>query len=861
MSQSVRFRTNFVLTTFLSIFLALVNSPTFSDPIREGQIEPVGLPIAAPKTAGLRFSNSPTDDEFLRTSLFVQPLIPVGTTNPEENIEFAASLLDYYAATRQGDRDAVQPLLTFLADHPNSAWTPALQVNLGAVYRRTGHFSKALETWQAAWDGTKDATDPNGRALGDIAVAYLSQFQAYLGRKETLEPLLQEAKARPIRGSAAELISQSASGLADMLTRPDIAFKCGPSALARILSLKPSPTSAQSRRVLNQSESTPRGLSLRAVQAISVEAGMGYQMAFRSPGAQFIFPAVAHWKVGHYAALLGNDRAGRYVVGDVTFGEDIVMSHSALEEETSGYFLVPSGQLPHGWRRVDASEGETIWGRGDTGSNHDVGATGGQEIQAFPCSSGGGCTTWNVEATILGLSMHDDPIGYTPPIGPPIRFPMYYSHRDSLQPIQFGYMNFGNKWTTNWLSYVTDNGTGCTTYGPPIDPPAVSVGAAPVQDPPIVSCATLYRRGGGNEVYVLVGETSFPGPYSQAQLTRLTDPTSGLTLGFSRTLPDGSVEKFQKSLPPNQFFMTEVDDPQGNAAKINYDGLMRIVSVTDAIGQVTTICYSDSWQTQPLLCRQPTSSSNPLDNLQVTQIRDPFGRSAYFGYDPSNGHLTSITDVLGITSSFAYGQGTNPEGGDFINSLTTPYGTTQFAFADALTDTTLGSTRSVKITDPMQRVSFVEFHQGTGAPFFPCSASNNAPVNNFANTSDLQGIACDETNPPNGMPYGAENNYLQYRNTFIWDPYQYSTCTINNHPCYYQAKLIHWLHTNELGDPSASTNPSTCSRTPESIKHPLESRVWFNYPNQTLNVFCTNPGACNLNSSIGTVPSMGVGSS
>ena len=47
-------------------------------------------------------------------------------------------------------------------------------------------------------------------------------------------------RPRPIRGSAAELISDSWSGLAEMLTRPDVAFKCGPSALARILALQPS---------------------------------------------------------------------------------------------------------------------------------------------------------------------------------------------------------------------------------------------------------------------------------------------------------------------------------------------------------------------------------------------------------------------------------------------------------------------------------------------------------------------------------------------------------------------------------------------------------------------------------------------
>jgi hypothetical protein len=76
------------------------------------------------------------------------------------------------ASIRRGDRDEVEAIEDFVRVHPQSAWKPALQVNLGAIYRRTGHFSKALETWQAAWDDSKGFTDLNGRAVGDIAAAY-----------------------------------------------------------------------------------------------------------------------------------------------------------------------------------------------------------------------------------------------------------------------------------------------------------------------------------------------------------------------------------------------------------------------------------------------------------------------------------------------------------------------------------------------------------------------------------------------------------------------------------------------------------------------------------------------------------------
>jgi RHS repeat-associated protein len=850
-------RVGLTLAAMMTLAAVVALAPGFSGRLSQARAETGAnhtISTVTPRPVGLAFSDDPPDEEFLRTGLFAQPLVPVGRTTYEENRHFAAALLAYSTSLRHGDRDAVEPILSFLAAHPHSAWKPVLQVNLGALYRQTGHFAKALTTWQGAWDDAKSLTDPNGRAIGDAAAASLSQFEAYLGRKETLTLLLAELKTRPIRGSAAELVSESSRGLAEMQTRPEVSFKCGPSALARILAAQASAAPPQSRRVLETAQSTPDGLTLSAVQAISVDAGMHYQMAFRSMGAPVILPAVVHWKVGHYAALLGKDGTGHYWVGDPTFGEDIRLSPSTFDEEASGYFLVPPGALPSGWRSVDAAEGSAVWGRGNTGANRDNGATGAQEIHAFPCGSGGGCATWNVEAMMLGLSLHDDPIGYTPPLGPPIRFPMDYSHRDMQQPMRFTYTNFGNKWTTSWLSYVTARAGCAGFYGNEVQ--AVlsgAVGGVLVGPSPNPDCALLCRRGGGSEPYVFPGtqfahggsavEQSALGQFSQAILTQFTNTDSGTVTGFRRTLPDGSIEKFEQQMGGKYFFMTEVDDPQGNAVKITYDQQMRLVALTDALGQVTTICYNDSWQTALAACWQPPASSNPPSNLQVTQVTDPFGRSAYFGYDPQplvaggTSHLTSITDVLGITSTFVYAAGS-----DFISSLTTPYGTTTFVFTDSTNDASAGSTRSVTITDPLQRVSYVEFHQGDTH----CSTAN--AVDGDATFVDPNHIACNERSTPVGMH--TFNDYLQYRNTFVWDPYQNQNAWCSTSLHYTCARLIHWLHTND-------SNMLTASRTPESIKQPLEHRIWFNYGHQDTNAFPGNSslavGSTNQRTAIGRV--------
>jgi uncharacterized protein RhaS with RHS repeats len=57
----------------------------------------------------------------------------------------------------------------------------------------------------------------------------------------------------------------------------------------------------------------------------------------------------------------------------------------------------------------------------------------------------------------------------------------------------------------------------------------------------------------------------------------------------------------------------------GNAITLTYDSTMRIVAITDAIGQVTTLEYG-----------------NTADSFKITKVTDPFGRSATFDYNSSN---------------------------------------------------------------------------------------------------------------------------------------------------------------------------------------------------------------------------------
>ena len=75
--------------------------------------------------------------------------------------------------------------------------------------------------------------------------------------------------------------------------------------------------------------------------------------------------------------------------------------------------------------------------------------------------------------------------------------------------------------------------------------------------------------------------------------------------------------------------MTELIDPLGQALTLSWDSQVRLVAITDAIGQVTTIAYEHA-----------------PDPLKVTKVTDPFGRFATFVYNAA-GQLASITASSG----------------------------------------------------------------------------------------------------------------------------------------------------------------------------------------------------------------------
>ncbi len=747
------------------------------------------LPKVEPPKTEPTFSAIPTTEEIFRAHVFAEPLVPVGgEPTAAENSALTAALLHY--AKRSGPDD-FSALTGFLSEHPQSPWKAALLTDLGLEYYNTAHYSLAISAWSNSWALLTNATDRKGLAVVDRAFGELINMDARLGRMDEIERLLKSVGNHPLLGPAAERVVEAREALWNMQNRPEISFRCGPLAL-RSIRLALNMNGSSDMEIL-KSASTQQGCSLPQVEELSRKIGLNYHMAFRNAG-EFVVPSVVHWKVGHYAALV-RKVGDLYELQDPTFGNQTWATKEALEAETSGYFLVAAGDLPTGWRAVDEKEGGNIWGKGMTGGNDP------QHIAKNDLkTSGQSCHGMAVAAVHLmdvNLNLTDEPVGYTPPIGPPVYFVARYNLRDLFQPGNFNYGNLGPQWTSDWYTYITDNPTN------------------------LLADVNLYVGGGGQRTFTGFNtntQTYAFQQYDQTLLTR-TGPSS-----YQLLSGDGSKLIFNQSEGAignsRNIFLTQEVDPQGNAITLTYDTNFCLVAVTDAIGQVTTLTYGLDSAT---IGTGPDEIFVPADKYKLTRVTDPFGRSATFNYKPQvveigytffNGMrsvgtpsyawgLDSITDVIGITSQFGYSVIDTPVNQfqtfvtSYVNSLTTPYGTTSFFGVDN------GNTRSMEIAYPDGSRERVEYNQG----------NTNQPL----------------TDPPLSVPTGmlTVNSYLTFRDTYYWNR---TACALG-YGDYSKARLYHWLHTENL---------ATTAGALESVKQPLEGRVWFDYAGQSSSIILTS---------------------
>ncbi len=695
----------------------------------------------------------------------------IGRVSDSERVALGQFLAEFARRTQRDDFAAAEE---FLRRFPQGAWAPALRLRLAEEYYVTGWYSKALTMLEGLW--AERGLDPAAGAavMSTHAGVQLAELYARLGRREDVERLVDELEGLTIAPDDLETLRGVQQGLVTMRNRPEVAFRCGALALERIRVFED--TAKAGHAVLLDSRSSAAGMSLAEVAALAEDLGMNYQMAFRSAGAPHWTPSVMHLGIGHFVAVV-RQRAGQLQIEDPTGWQTTFASRAAVEAEASGYFLVPAGALPPGWRRVEVAEGARVYGRNGV-LDSDPDSTGRRDRKAR-CGGGGsyGMATWDVHLALVSQQMIDTPLRYEPPFGPAIEVTWRHTQRANRR---FGYKP---KWTHNWTGQIYE------------DP------RTPLAD------LWLQEEGGWERFSPLDDEgRSYQGRnFNTGRLVRLDSST------IVWRLPDGA-ERTYTTFAGTQvawgrvFYLSAIADRAGNRVTIQLLPSGRVESLTDPLGRVTRFHYE---LPDPGTPSQGDPNSGVMANWdytnQVTRIVDTFWRSAVLqyskverfisGYCSSPGgavpcpiyyyqyDLTNITDVAGMSSGFAY-----DATGNWVSELTTPYGTTRFNWVGFVP-----GEFAIDITDPEGDTERIVF-----------------------NPSGSDGLDGALWKRPQGMRTDGGGYVVAH-----WGKQAYAESLRGG------SLAGATLHVFQRSETFASVG-----RGLMAVKLPLENTVWFNYPGQ-----------------------------
>ncbi|MFO0726730.1 MAG: RHS repeat-associated core domain-containing protein [Myxococcota bacterium] len=635
---------------------------------------------------------------------FPEPLRPTpGESSQQETTALAKAINSYLAQT---DTEETRALEQFLSSYPNSRWAATLQLNIGLISYNTGHFGRSLRAFLLSWQASKDGTDQASRDISQRAIAEYAKMNARVGRMEELERVFREITGRSFEGQARSVLDGAIEGYSMMTSKPGVSFRCGPYALLNVARAAGSDLGKDKIvDFLDSAQSPRKGFSLLELSRMSKDLGLSLQLAFRSPGAPLVTPAVVHWAVDHYAALV-LETGDKYLIQDPTFGNEVWMTRSAIDSEASGYFLVPSGTLPPGWRQATEQEAAGVFGKGHSG-NSNLNNTGPDDHKKpNDCPQPMAMARYSIHLLLASLSVTDSPVSYPVSYGPEVRVDVTYNQREAGQPATLDFTNFGPQWVSNWISYIEDN---------------PSTPNANVQ---------LHRRGGGGQTQS--GYNTSTGQYAVqvddgSTLTKLTANT------YKQTFPDGSENYYEQFIgttgPLRRVFLSRVRDPQGNQVAIEYDAVFpaRIKRIVDASGLPTVFQYNQSGQ-----------------NYVVTGILDPYGRLSTFVYSTASGalRLQSTQDPAGIISAFTYNAA-----GEMV-ALETPYGSTTFSLSPLMFLQPPMFIRYIEIVDPNGDRERVEYNLST-------SLTGTSPTL--------------ETPTPSAALVSFVNSDQDDRDTYYWD--------------------------------------------------------------------------------------------
>ena len=401
---------------------------------------------------------------------FPEPVRPLGDASTDSATADLVALINRWAVlTGSDDYSSIEE---FIIRYPDSMWTLGMRFNLGKLYYSGGYFSKAIAVYQTPLEAKPGIKGEVAESYLSMMVAELAEMYARTGRQDDLAALLDRQKERPFSDRAKAGSDRAREGLALMRSQPGIAFRCGTFALANVARKMDMKIPSD---FMDNNPSTKIGFSLAQLQKISREQlHFDTTVVTRTAGSKIPLPSVMHLRCGHYGALI-EESGGYYHLSDPTFGKDIWITARAIDNESSGYFLIPQTALPAGWSPVPEEEAGQIFGKGLV-TVIDPKATKKCDKSTGQCSDDG-MATCRMHLAAVSLSVSDSPLTIPTAFGPGLTLQVTYNQREYEPALTKTYTNFGPQWVSGLVSWLEDNS---------------SVDAADV---------TVYLPGGGSEVH------------------------------------------------------------------------------------------------------------------------------------------------------------------------------------------------------------------------------------------------------------------------------------------------------------------------------------------------------------------------
>ncbi len=183
---------------------------------------------------------------------------------------------------------------------------------------------------------------------------------------------------------------------------------------------------------------------------------------------------------------------------------------------------------------------------------------------------------------------------------------------------------------------------------------------------PTQSVTTIQRQPGTDAV------TSITDPLGR--VTQFGYDSSGNVNSVTQMYGTSEARTFQFSFEPVLNRLHTITDPRSKTTTINYDDVNRTETVIDPLGHQTVITFNSTGQemsvqdallhtwTYGYVFSDPASVTDPLGNTssafydgagRLVSTTDATGQVTLSGYDPLN-DVTSVTDPLGLTTTMVY---------------------------------------------------------------------------------------------------------------------------------------------------------------------------------------------------------------